>query len=125
VEARVPFLDYRVVELSLGLPDSEKLGGGVSKGILRRSMRGTVPDHVLDRRDKKGFVTAEPLWMRRDLSAHFRNELAAAIKSLPTVLTPHLLQRFDEMIVGKRRFDHRYWRAISAARWAATFSVSV
>lgn len=125
VEARVPFLDYRLVELSLGLPDSDKVGGGVSKAVLRRAMRGTVPDTVLDRRDKMGFVTAEPLWMRRDLSARFRQEIAAAIDSMPRLLSPTLLKQFDEVVAGGRSFDQRYWRAISAGRWASTFSVSL
>lgn len=125
VEARVPFLDYRVVELSLGLPDVEKLGRGISKGVLRRAMRGIVPDVVLDRRDKLGFVTAEPLWMRRDHSARFRKELSKAIDALPGVLSPQLLSRFDDVVRGQRPFDFRYWRALSAGRWVAAFSVVV
>ncbi|HJV74591.1 MAG TPA: asparagine synthase (glutamine-hydrolyzing), partial [Noviherbaspirillum sp.] len=58
VEARVPFLDYRIVEHCLNLPDGAKLGNGISKAVLRKSMRGIVPDLILDRRDKMGFVTA-------------------------------------------------------------------
>jgi asparagine synthase (glutamine-hydrolysing) len=124
IEARVPFLDYRLVELSLALADSEKVGGGVSKAVLRRAMRGIVPDVVLDRRDKMGFVTSEPLWMQRDLTARFREEMARSIEALPGVLSPSLLERFDEVAAGRRPFDFRYWRALSAARWAAAFSVS-
>ncbi|GEJ55435.1 asparagine synthetase B [Anaeromyxobacter diazotrophicus] len=123
IEARVPFLDYRLVELSLRLADSEKLGGGVTKAVLRRAMRGIVPDVVLDRRDKMGFVTAEPLWMQRDLSARFRAEIAAGIEALSGVLSPVLLDRFDEVVAGRRPFDFRYWRALSVGRWAAAFSV--
>jgi asparagine synthase (glutamine-hydrolysing) len=125
IEARVPFLDYRVVELSLALEDHDKLGGGISKGALRRAMRGTVPDKVIERRDKLGFVTAEPLWMRRDLSTRFRSEIRTAVDVLPGVLAPSLMERFDEVLEGKRPFDQRYWRALSAGRWASTFSVAV
>lgn len=123
VEARVPFLDHRVVELCLALSDADKVGGGVSKGVLRRAMRGIVPDLVLDRRDKMGFVTAEPLWVRRDDPAGFRRELRAALDSLPEILDPSLLARFDEVVAGRRPFDQRYWRAISAGRWAVRFAV--
>jgi asparagine synthase (glutamine-hydrolysing) len=125
IEARVPFLDYRLVELALALSDRDKVGGGISKAVLRRAMRGTVPDDVLDRRDKMGFVTAEPLWMRRDLSDRFRRHMAASIEAMPRVLSPVLLDRFDEVVAGKRPFDFRYWRALSAGQWAATFSVTV
>lgn len=123
VEARVPFLDFRVVELCLRMEDASKVGGGISKAVLRQSMRGIVPDRVLDRRDKMGFVAAEPLWMKRDRTAEFRRELVGAVEALRDIVDPSLLPRFDEMLAGKRAFDHRYWRVISAARWARIFAV--
>jgi asparagine synthase (glutamine-hydrolysing) len=124
VEARVPFLDYRVVEFALQLDDAEKVGGGVSKSVLRRAMRGVVPAPVLDRRDKMGFVTAEPLWMKRDLTGIFREGLSEATRTLPGILDPSIVSRFDEMVAGQRPFDQRYWRAFCAGRWAKLFSVS-
>lgn len=125
VEARVPFLDYRVVEACLAMADGAKVGEGISKRALRQAMRGIVPDSVLDRRDKMGFVTAEQLWMCRDEPHKFRVEISDAIATLPSILSPRLLNQFDEMVSGKRTFDFRYWRAISASRWAKRFSVSV
>jgi asparagine synthase (glutamine-hydrolysing) len=123
VEARVPFLDYRVVELSLQLSDAEKVGGGISKAVLRKSMRGTVPQPVLERRDKMGFVTAEPSWVKQGQGVTFRRELAGAVEALPTVLDPAILRRFDDVVAGRRPFDHRYWRALCAGRWVSTFGV--
>jgi asparagine synthase (glutamine-hydrolysing) len=125
VEARVPFLDYRVVELCLGMSDFNKLGGGVSKRALRASMRGLVPDLILDRRDKLGFVTSEPLWMTQYRPGQFRRELDNALKRLSGIVSPSLRDRFDEMVAGNRPFDGRYWRVISLARWMSVFSVSL
>lgn len=124
VEARVPFLDYRFVELCLGLPDEAKLGGGISKAVLRDSMRGIVPDRVLDRRDKMGFVTAEEVWTTRTESARFRTELASAVDRLDGVLDPGVLKGFDETVAGRRRFDHRYWRSLCLGRWARAFEIA-
>lgn len=124
VEARVPFLDYRVVELALALTDEEKVGGGISKAALRGAMRGIVPDQILDRRDKMGFLTAEPAWMKRDLATRFRADLAQAVDTLHEVVDPSILRRFDEVVAGTRPFDHRYWRILCAGRWARIFSVS-
>lgn len=67
IETRVPFLDYRLVDWAVGLPTGIKIGNGQSKAILRRAMRGTVPDEVLDRRDKMGFVTPQKVWMEEQL----------------------------------------------------------
>ncbi len=125
IEARVPFLDYRVVEAGVGLPDAEKVGLGVSKSVVRRAMKGIVPDVVLDRRDKMGFLTAEPLWVRRDMAPKFRAELEAAVAALPSVLSPRLVAQFDEVVAGNRPFDFRYWRAIVVGRWVRVFGVDV
>ena len=59
IESRVPFLDYRLVEFVLGLPDEYKLSGGVTKRILRQGMSGILPAPICDRMDKLGFVTPE------------------------------------------------------------------
>ena len=125
VEARLPFLDYRVVEMCLNMADSEKLGGGVPKAALRHGMRGIVPDAVLDRRDKMGFLTAEPLWMKRDLPGQFRDEISTALEVLPGVVDPSILARFDQVASGRRPFDGRYWRVISTAHWVRAHSVSL
>jgi asparagine synthase (glutamine-hydrolysing) len=107
VEARVPFLDYRVVELCLRMSDEDKVGAGISKAVLRKSMRGLVPDLVLDRRDKMGFLTAESTWMIRDEPERFRGELRGAISVLGGIVSPTIADRFDEVQAGKRPFDRR------------------
>lgn len=125
VEARVPFLDYRVVELCLRIPDAAKLEYGVTKSVLRRAMAGRVPDQVLNRRDKMGFVTAEPLWMKRDLTERFREELKLAIEILGEIVDPRLLIQFEEVINGDRPFDHRYFRVMCAGNWVRRFNVKL
>ncbi|PYQ45092.1 MAG: asparagine synthase (glutamine-hydrolyzing) [Acidobacteria bacterium] len=64
VEARTPFLDYRLVERAAALPDSELIHDGWTKAVLREAMKGIVPDSVRCRRDKLGFATPERRWLR-------------------------------------------------------------
>ena len=78
VETRLPFLDHRLVEYAFRLPDKVKLHGGVSKLILRRTMRGIVPDMILDRRDKIGFATPERDWLLGPLSGVIRERFSQA-----------------------------------------------
>ena len=54
LEVRVPLLDRRIVEFSFSVPEEIRYHGGEPKGMLRHAYRGTLPDHILDRR-KKGF----------------------------------------------------------------------
>ena len=123
IEARTPFLDYRVVEACLGLPAELKTGGGLSKRILRASMRGLVPDQVLDRKDKVGFVTAERVWARGAAKDAFRRGLHEALARFPGLLSPAVLRQFDHMAEGGGTFDFRYWRAISLGHWARRFEL--
>ncbi len=125
VEARVPFLDYRVVELCLRMPDAAKLGGGIAKSVLRKSMKGIVPEKVLNRRDKMGFLTSEPIWTKGPLSRTFRRELDGAVGTLGGIVDPSVVSQFDETVAGTRPFDHRYWRIIAAARWVRLFSAKL
>jgi asparagine synthase (glutamine-hydrolysing) len=118
VEARVPFLDYRVVELCLNMNDTDKLGGGMSKTALRKNMRNLVPDNILDRRDKLGFVTAESLWIKRDRATEFRLLLANAVDLLPNLFSGRIIDQYDQFIKGESSFDQRYWSVICAGQWA-------
>jgi asparagine synthase (glutamine-hydrolysing) len=67
LEARLPFMDYRLVEFCFALPADAKIRGTTTKWLLRQSMRGIVPDRILDRRDKIGFATPFADWIRTDL----------------------------------------------------------
>jgi len=67
IESRVPFLDFRLVEYLLELPTKAKISKGQTKALMRNALRGLVPDAILDRRDKMGFVTAQNQWMRGSL----------------------------------------------------------
>ncbi|NQW30108.1 MAG: asparagine synthase (glutamine-hydrolyzing) [Ignavibacteria bacterium] len=65
IESRVPFLDHRLVELCFAMPNSHKVHRGETKRVLRAAMRGIVPDEVLDRKDKTGFITpGHSVWLR-------------------------------------------------------------
>ncbi len=55
IEARVPFLDHRLVEFSLALGNDHKIVRADTKRILRRAMAHTLPAAVLQRTDKLGF----------------------------------------------------------------------
>jgi asparagine synthase (glutamine-hydrolysing) len=54
VEARVPYLDHKLVRFALAIPSSLKICNGITKYILKRAARGLIPDDVIDR-PKIGF----------------------------------------------------------------------
>ena len=74
VEGRVPFLDHRVVEFGLALPDSLKVGGRHGKLMLRRWAERRLPREHLWRR-KRGFFVPIRQWLRGD----FLDQLAGLL----------------------------------------------
>src|SRR5207253_1679555 len=67
LEARVPFLDYRLVELLFSLEGGHLIERGRTKAILRRALGDLLPPIVRDRIDKIGFATPEAAWLRGPL----------------------------------------------------------
>ncbi len=68
IESRVPFLDHRLVELAFSLPTDYKAHRGITKHILRESLREALPEAIYARKDKKGFVSpGEVQWLRGPL----------------------------------------------------------
>lgn len=66
LEARVPFLDYRLVELAATIPASSKLAGGTLKTILKKIAEKYVP-HDCIYRPKKGFAAPVEAWLKGPL----------------------------------------------------------
>ena len=67
LEAREPLLDHRLVEFAARLPARLRLRGGEGKWLLKRALKGRVPDEILTRR-KMGFVTPVSAWFRGPLA---------------------------------------------------------
>lgn len=64
LEARVPFLDFRLVEKTLASSSNWVIRKGMTKYILRQAMRGILPEKIRMRKDKIGFGTPEDEWFR-------------------------------------------------------------
>ena len=64
LEARVPFLDYRLVEGLLSIKPDKLISGGMTKMILREAMTGILPEKIRLRKDKIGFETPQNEWFK-------------------------------------------------------------
>lgn len=74
LEARVPFLDHKFVELAMSLPSAVKTGKGELKHILKLAVRGVIPDEIVDRK-KQGFGVPVQEWFMGSLGEHTRSVL--------------------------------------------------
>lgn len=124
VESRLPFLDYRLVEFVLGLPDEMKLSSGITKKVLRDAMNGILPEKIRNRSDKMGFVTPEEMWIKNN-PAFFRDELRKAIDLSDGILTPALIEKYDRMVAGEEKFSFLIWRVINFGYWQDKMTVNL
>ena len=63
IEARLPFLDHRLVSLAFSLPADWRLRGPWNKFILRQAMHGRIPESIRTRIDKMGFPVPANAWV--------------------------------------------------------------
>lgn len=123
VESRLPFLDYRLVELVMGLPADYRIAGATTKRVLREAMRGVLPESIRTRMDKLGFATPEEVWVRSEAPDAFRAEARRAVESSRGILNARALERAEAIISGREPFSFLLWRMISFGRWMERFGV--
>ena len=115
LEARVPFLDPSLVEYSLRLPSSLKMRGLRRKVVLRRAMRGRLPDRVLRRR-KSGFNAPVSDWMRGALRPIIE-DLMASPSSIVDVRHPDVQRTWRDHLAGRADHGFRLWALIVLLLW--------
>lgn len=117
VESRLPFLDYRVVELCLSMPIEAKIHLGWSKHLLRRVAERRLPASIAWRRSKFGFEAPDDAW----LDPH-REEMRR------TVLSSGLLSELAEPSMLPAAFDRldqrSRWRLYCCALWEKLHGVT-
>jgi len=78
IEARVPFLDHRMVEFSMSIPEEFKLRGFKEKYILRHAMSGILPQRIA-MRQKGGLSGSQYIlgyWLQNGLLTEARRLLS-------------------------------------------------
>jgi len=122
IEARVPFLDYRVVEFLASLPVDQKIRGGVTKFVLRKAIRGLVPEVIRCRMDKKGFATPEEVWMQGDMSEKVLEILSSeAFKSRPYWDADAVAESYKAFLQGNMPYSSEIWRIVCCELWLRRF----
>ena len=125
LEARVPFLDYRFVELVFALPASELMGRGETKSVLRRALGDLLPPVVARRRDKLGFVTPTARFLRGalgDLAAELFASTAFRQRGwVDPAAATRALARVRTAAPAGVTAAFEVWRAVNLELWARRF----
>ncbi|MDQ3250631.1 MAG: asparagine synthase (glutamine-hydrolyzing) [Chloroflexota bacterium] len=118
LETRLPFLDYRLVEMVFRLPLNYRMQRGWSKWILRHSLREQLPPEICWRRTKLGFPTPEQTWLTRG-SGYIRPLLQqhATDPVLERYLPPGLLHQIQQQSDAALAATPGLWRLINLIVW--------
>jgi asparagine synthase (glutamine-hydrolysing) len=106
LEARVPFLDHKFVELAMSIPEAVKTKNGVLKYILKKAVRGVIPDELIDRR-KQGFAVPVYEWYHTKFGEYVSNEIKEFCQNTD-------LFRFEGVLPFLKR---RGWALLNVALW--------
>jgi len=104
LEARVPFLDRTVMELSRRIPRDLRLRGFTTKYLLKRAMRDRLPASVVGGK-KRGFNVPMPAWLAGELRDYMQDTLAPARIRAQGIFDPRAVARLMDEHVGRVR-DH-------------------
>jgi asparagine synthase (glutamine-hydrolysing) len=113
IEARLPFLDYRLLQLSLSIPFWYKIKDGWTKFILRKSVESLLPKSIVWRKNKKGFEAPTNEWMKiieKDLSNEISNS--------------EILKKILKQKANIENLDQiQKWRLYNIAKWEKIYNI--
>jgi len=117
LEARVPFLDHRVVELVSGFPAEWKLHRGNTKRLLKDAARGIVPEALIDR-PKHGFMPPIRRWLAGEMREFVEDCLLdPQARSLQFLQPDAVRRRYLRFLAGDGRLDVSLWILLCLEVW--------
>jgi asparagine synthase (glutamine-hydrolysing) len=123
LEARTPFLDYRLIEFAKSLPVNHKLNKSGNKLVLRKAMGNILPKEIAAR-TKHPFHVPIRRWLKEDLNELFWDSMNdRSFKELDVLDEKSLNLLWQDMEVDLPGRAHQLWLLLSLAVWAQVFKV--
>lgn len=117
VESRVPFLDHHLAAFAAALPQSLKLRGVAGKRILKRAMRGLLPEQIIQRK-KMGFPVPLARWLREELAPWYREVLLdGSVRGEGLFNVPRLEAMIQQHLDRRADWSDQLWRVLNFQLW--------
>jgi asparagine synthase (glutamine-hydrolysing) len=117
LETRAPLLDHEVLELAAKIPSSMKIKNSDTKYILKKSMKGILPDKILYRK-KMGFGVPLIHWFKKDLTEYAREMLLSQEAQGRSLFNPRYIQTMIDNHQKKGRdLSARIWALLFFEHW--------
>lgn len=117
LEARVPFLDHHLIEFTMGIPMSDKIPGNAAKYLLKKAVRGLIPDEIIDRK-KMGFGAPMSQWLKGDFGRHVEDAVSSSrLLDRGFFDRSHIAQLFADHVSGRRDNSLYLWTLFNLTAW--------
>lgn len=117
LEARVPFLDHRIVEFAFSLPPALKMKGFQTKYLLTQTFWDDFPKEVQNR-GKQGFSIPIKNWIRNELKPMMLDLLHPDRIKSQGFFNPEMINRLvDEHLKGVENHSHKLWALMVFEQW--------
>ncbi len=121
LEARVPYLDHRIVELCTSMPIHLKLKGLTSKYILRKAFSNLIPEEILKRR-KQGFTIPLAPWFRKELKDFTQEILSQDSIAKRDYFNYNYIKRIlKEHLEERRDYSREIWSLLIFELWSERY----
>lgn len=126
LEARVPFLDHRLVEYTMTLPENVKVprleyAGGETKHLLKRAVENILPQDIIYRK-KQGFAAPVNEWFRKPLKSYWESEVLSSRLVKDGVFDRKTLESLMQRHTsGKRNDGKSLYALLNLALWHKQF----
>lgn len=126
LEARVPFLDHRLVEYTMMIPESVKVPrlaheGGETKHLLKCAVKNLLP-HDIIYRPKQGFVAPVNEWFRKPLKSYWESEVLSSRLVKDSIFDQKALESvMQRHASGKRNDGKSLYTLLNLALWHKQF----
>jgi asparagine synthase (glutamine-hydrolysing) len=125
ITTRLPFLTPAIAEYAFALPEKFLISDqGMTKAILRRAMRGLVPDAILDRRERVGFPVPALEWLM--ILHPWVDRILWEVSGIPAIKLDQVRREwraFSSRGHGSPASTFLIWRWVFLIAWARRFQV--
>ncbi len=123
LEARAPFLDYRLVENSLASSENMLIRKGYTKNILRESMRGYLPEIIRIRKDKIGFDTPQNEWFKENNWSDFIKDIltSESFTGRGIINATDAKRIYSDYLNGGKDVSKEIWKWVHLEMWFRQF----
>ena len=121
LEARAPFLDYKLVELAFSIPEKYKIKNLTSKYILKESVKKILPKQIINTKKQRFFVPID-YWFENELKEIKNNFLKESELSKLKIINQKYLDHINKNFSNsKLYYSRQLWNLINLEFWFKIF----